>query len=243
MRRLLHALLLAALPAASAAQDTPEVAEDGTARRYAVEVIIFAYKELDSVGTETFVPEPVIAADVIPAFGDSSVTATVAEETLPDPRYRILAADELELLDTWRMLSRLQAYVPLMHFGWVQETVPDVTMPPLALERFGNPPERLQGTVSLNLSRFLHLGVDLSLAADEAYPVSARAVPDDAGAGHPAGTMAFGDDTALYAPLRYQLEETRIMRSGETRYYDHPHFGVIARVTRVEEEGTPAGGL
>lgn len=241
MKRLLLAHLLAALPAAVTAQDMPEAAEDGTVRRYTVEVIIFAYKELDSVGTESFVPEPLAATDAVPAFGDRDAAERVTEEAQAELRYRVLASNELALQDTWRMLSRLQAYEPLMHFGWVQETLPDVTMPSLALERFGSPPERLQGTVSLNLSRFLHLGVDLSLAADEPYPASARGVPDDAG-GRPSAGTEFGDDSALYAPLRYELEETRIMKSGEIRYYDHPHFGVIARVTRVGDDGAPAGG-
>ncbi len=238
MRRLLHALLLAALPAALFAQEEPEVAEDGTARRYTVEVIIFAYKELDSVGTEAFVPEPAAGTDAVPVFDDRSLAEEGMVDAEADPRYRILAGDELELQDTWRMLSRLQAYEPLMHFGWVQETVPDATMPALPLERFGTPPERLEGTVSLNLSRFLHLGVDLSLG--ESKPAGTRTAPYDGGG--VAGVTEPGDGAAIDGPLRYELEETRIMKSGETRYFDHPYFGVIARVTRVEDEGAPAGG-
>ena len=38
------------------------------------------------------------------------------------------------------------------------------------------------------------------------------------------------------APVRYLIEEDRIFRSGELRYFDHPKFGVLARVSRVEEE-------
>jgi len=35
-------------------------------------------------------------------------------------------------------------------------------------------------------------------------------------------------------PLRYSINENRIMNSGDTRYFDHPKFGVIARVNRIE---------
>jgi hypothetical protein len=34
----------------------------------------------------------------------------------------------------------------------------------------------------------------------------------------------------------YRIREDRIVRNNEVRYYDHPKFGVIARITRIEEE-------
>ena len=37
-------------------------------------------------------------------------------------------------------------------------------------------------------------------------------------------------------PIRYSISEDRIFRNGELRYYDHPRFGVLARITRFEEE-------
>ena len=39
-----------------------------------------------------------------------------------------------------------------------------------------------------------------------------------------------------YAPLTYQISEDRIVRDGEVRYYDHPKFGVIARIARIEAD-------
>jgi hypothetical protein len=32
------------------------------------------------------------------------------------------------------------------------------------------------------------------------------------------------------------INENRILKNGELRYYDHPKFGVLAKVTRVEED-------
>jgi hypothetical protein len=247
MKRLLHTLWLIGLAAALQAQEVPEAPADGTARRYAVELIIFKYLEMESPGTEVFLPERIDPELIdntgsVPEVGDTTTAAPDTADPLPEEfQYRLLLDDELALKDTERMLSRLQAYRPLMHFGWVQEAVPDAAAPTLALERFGTPPAGLEGTVSLSLSRFLHLGVDLSLAADESRRTPAPAIPERTG-GRPDARPVDGSDDARYAPLRYEIEETRIMKSGETRYYDHPHFGVIARVTRIEEPGVPAAG-
>jgi hypothetical protein len=245
MKRLLHTLWLLGFPAALQAQEVPEAPADGTARRYAVELIIFEYRQVDSPGTEVFLPElidPELTGDAGsgPEFGEVPTPAPQAADALPEAsEYRLLSDDELALRDTRRMLSRLEAYEPLMHFGWVQEAVPDAESAPLPLQRFGTPPEGLEGTVFLNLSRFLHLGIDLSLAADESR-APAPAIPE-LGDGRSDGRPANHAAAPRYAPLRYEIEETRIMKSGETRYYDHPHFGVIARVTRIDEAEGPAG--
>lgn len=249
-------ILLALAPGYLAAQEAPVEgpAEGGDdARRYAVEVIIFRYDELVSVGTEVFVPERLEDETGIPVFGDpvadpagdptalTAVPSAAADEEPPaELRYRPLEPDEFTLEETRGRLERLQAYEPLMHFGWVQDTIPEAETPPLALERFGTPPPGLSGTLTLRLSRFLHLGVDLSLAADEAY-VPPGGVPADDFPGPGQGAQASGT-TPRYAPLRYEIAETRIIRSGETRYYDHPRFGVIARVTRAQEAEDPTGG-
>jgi hypothetical protein len=247
MKRLLHTLWLLWLPAALQAQEAPEAPADGTARRYAVELIIFKYLEMESPGTEVFLPQRIDPELIdntgsVPEFGDTTAAAAAAADPLPKEfQYRMLRDDELALKDTERMLSRLQAYRPLMHFGWVQEAVPDAAAPALALERFGTPPAGLEGTVSLSLSRFLHLGVDLALAADPSRRPPAAAIPESTGA-RPDGRPVDDGNAVRYAPLRYEISETRIMKSGETRYYDHPHFGVIARVTRIDDAGVPAAG-
>jgi hypothetical protein len=34
----------------------------------------------------------------------------------------------------------------------------------------------------------------------------------------------------------YRIEEDRIVRNNELRYFDHPKFGVLAKITRIEAE-------
>ena len=43
-------------------------------------------------------------------------------------------------------------------------------------------------------------------------------------------------DARATPPVKYTILEDRIFRNGEIRYYDHPKSGVLARITRVEEE-------
>jgi len=230
MRRITAAALLLLPLLAPGQQPADTASAPETGRRYAVEMIIFRYAELDSVGTEIFVPERVEGDPGLPEFTDlEPVPApdTVVDETAA-LHFRLLSDDEFTMQETWGRLSRLQAYDPLMHFGWVQETLPDVEPPELALDRFAPPPPGLDGSVSLAMSRYLHLAVDLSLAAAS-------------GATTPASAYYAANDTREeYAPLRYTLREKRIMKNGEVRYYDHPQFGVIARVWRGEDEETAA---
>jgi hypothetical protein len=48
---------------------------------------------------------------------------------------------------------------------------------------------------------------------------------------------AFSFDPQFITPSTfYRIQEDRIVRNGELRYYDHPKFGVIAKITRIEEE-------
>ncbi len=40
-------------------------------------------------------------------------------------------------------------------------------------------------------------------------------------------------------PVFYRLREDRILKTGDIRYFDHPKFGVIAKMVRIEEEAEP----
>ena len=102
----------------------------------------------------------------------------------------------------------------------------------MPLRRFAEPPEGLDGALTLYLSRYLHLVVDLQLEAPRADDPPPEPVP--AFGDYP----AFQDDGLFEEPgaAYYRIQENRILRNGELRYYDHPKFGVLALVTRVEEE-------
>ena len=122
-------------------------------------------------------------------------------------------------------------------FEQEQPTLPPEFTKQVSLHTFGEPPAGLDGSFELYLSRYLHLVVDLALAAPGANPPAEERAP---------ATPRFGDARLSYeevaaqfgvrAPVFYRIQEDRIFKNGDIRYFDHPKFGVVAKVTRVEEE-------
>ena len=238
--RKLTASLTALLCCASvwAQQETDEV-DEVELRRYTVEVIIFRYAEDVGAGGELFLPdepEPV-AEDEIPEFTDSVAPVEPAPvpdeepEPLPDPEFVLLLEDDFELGEAYGRLERLDAYEPVMHFGWTQVAHEQDLTEAIPLYRFDRPPADLDGSLTLYLGRYLHLVVDLQLrkAASDPQPAS--------------GFGGFGAASAEPTlPTFYRIQEDRILKNGELRYFDHPKFGMLARVSRVEEEAPPEDG-
>ncbi len=235
-----HKLLLLLLTFSIAHAQDLDVEEAPEIRRYTVEVIIFKYAQDVGTGSELFVPEEITIAE-IPLMEATPPVIEPPAETNPSYAGEGAArfvSDIVKLKETdYTMrnildrLERLDVYEPIMHFGWTQSTWPEHDKEPVDLSRFAAPPEGLAGELTLYLSRFLHLVVDLEL--EEAR--EEQAVPDDP-------MLSYGDYRSLSeirrqpAPVLYSIEEDRIFRSGELRYYDHPRFGVLARVSRVEDE-------
>jgi len=209
------------------ADEAPEI------RRYTVEMIIFKYAQPVSVGTEVFPADVPVVND--PGFDEDPLFSEQEPlEEIPGFYRSIdfvpLADDEYTMGDILRRLRRLDVYEPLMHFGWSQATWPDEGTLPIELGKFGRTPQGLNGSLRLYLSRYLHLVVDLELDSPNAH-VSTN---EQSNYGDYRSPNAYGD-VGEPNPVRYRISENRILKSGELRYFDHPKFGVLARVTRVEE--------
>jgi hypothetical protein len=221
-------------------EEVPEI------RRYMVEVIVFTYAEEVSTGTEVFLPDVPVLEDFPEeppeelVFGDTiAATAPVElpDETETEPlvdEFILHLEDEFTLDDIMSRLERLDVYEPLMHFAWTQETQPEEDTQAIDLESLGPAPEYLSGSFKLYLSRYLHLVVDLTLDEASAFP-DPVAIDDSA--------FSFSDARSGYASLeadagivRFRIQEDRIFKNGDLRYFDHPKFGVLAKITRVEEE-------
>lgn len=151
----------------------------------------------------------------------------------------VLDPTEHAMKDIYEKLVSLDAYRPIMRAAWTQATYEEAQTLPIRLRRIGNAPLRLDGTVKLYLSRYLHFVVDLTIEARaERQSRYGRQSYDR--------SRSYGDRRSSYdygfgyeqrpLPIKYRISEDRIFRNGELRYYDHPKFGVLARVTRVEEE-------
>jgi len=261
MQRLLFLLTSLLLCATAGAQDVPSDLElleevEPELRRYTVELIVFAYAENVSAGSELFLPNVIepepelletLEDDAIPTFTDKAeeMAETVLEEAAEEEETRfemvLLMQDELTMIDTLDRLDRLDAYEPLLHIGWTQTALPEDETPSLDLREFGQPPEGLTGDFTLYLSRYLHLVVNLELDAPETEdavlqfgeePMQDEPYESD-------GYEYYGrvlEPEPVYEPLRFKINENRLFRNGEIRYYDHPKFGVVAKILRFEVE-------
>ncbi len=240
MRALPATALLLMLATTGAAQIDPPVAEEPReeVRRYSVEVIIFSYAQDVSVGSEMFLPDVIETPEPVLEETDDVVfdepQAIEADEDLPVVRELelvLLEEKELTMTEIHDRMERLEVYEPLMHFGWIQPTYPREETPALSLRAFAEPPPGLDGELTLYLGRYLHLVVELAL--DD--PDSSRV--EETGSRFGDG-LVFGDARLdpLSGVVRFRITEDRIIKNGETRYFDHPKFGVLARVERIEEE-------
>jgi len=228
--------------------------------RYTVEMIIFTYKAADP-GNEIFVPDkPRLVPDPeeltetelgentytdlpadVPA-GQAGIDSEDAEREARTAQrelieLHLLEPDEYTMDDIYATLRRLDAYQPIMRAAWTQTTPPKETSPAVHLRALGEPPQGLDGSVTLYQGRYLHMIVDLALDGEsEGQQMTAtdRLVAyGDEGSGYDSGAEY---DSTLRMPVRYRIVEDRIMKTGETRYFDHPRFGVIARVIRPRND-------
>jgi hypothetical protein len=288
MRQLSTLCSILVLSSTSLAQGLPVedqiLPEEPAVRRYTVELIVFAYAEDVSVGTEVFVADEPIVEDeeLLLIEGEDSLTedpsadlsvvngegpladdsvSGIEEEAESDPLidpetgeeleqelpFVLLPEEEFTLTNVLDQFELLDAYETVMHVAWTQPTYPREDTLPIELHAFGEVPAGLEGSFTLYLSRYLHLVVDLALDAERNNADESSFETIDEAHGEP--VISFGDErqqnTVFIDPLdaelqeavvRYRLQENRILKNGELRYFDHPKFGVIARVTRVEEE-------
>jgi hypothetical protein len=254
----------ASIAPALAQQDFEESAGEGTEetiepiRLYTVELIVFTYGDGGSTGTEIWLPErrPIEEGRDTGPFtyldpGSSrllDVHEEPAEVEMPaverryiDLELTMFRPDDFTMNRIHDRLVNLDAYEPIVWSGWIQPTFEKSVTPPIRLSTLADLPPGLDGSLTLYRGRFLHLVVDLMMDADRrsAPPDDTSTIVLDFGDSRLQNDYQLVDEhgNLLGPPVRYRILEDRIMRNGDIRYFDHPKFGVIAKVTRIEETG------
>lgn len=236
---LIAAIAAAATLALSAATAQPPAA--APTPLYRVEIIVFAYREIDAdelfrqtAPTAIEAAEPALTPDFATWLLDRGLPAEPAGIGMPgatgtaalvgfDSPFRVLAPEELELTRQYRQIAAAtSAYTPLLHAGWIQTALPEAQAEPFDLARLGsiNP----VGTVRLHRSQRFHVRVDLTYR------------------GRPSAANAAVDELAFEIAPRYRLQASQPMRNGELRYFDHPAFGVLVKFTEVPPTPAPGTG-
>lgn len=235
------ALLAVAGRPTSAQAPEPENSEN-IPRQYTVELIVFEYADNSYDGNEIFIPDAVDVAeqdDIAeegPVFSDipsmpedvQDLSKLSIEEVPALQRLDLkrLEPEQFTMGDIYSKLERLDAYRPILHAGWTQTTVERELTPPVRLRILGNVPLRLDGDLTLYLSRYLHLVVDLQLDAVSLQPVPSYS---------PENSSLFDKPDLRPTTVQYRISEDRIFKSGDLRYFDHPKFGVLVKITRFEQ--------
>jgi hypothetical protein len=222
-------LLLATLwPATAIAQDELLDEEQAEIRLYTVEIIVFTYSDNVSAGSEIFVPDAAEVAVSEPELA-SEIDVPASQRRHPDfigLKPQRLAADQFTLQKVFEQLELLDAYDPILHAGWTQPGYPQNDTIAMRVSDLQAPPAGLDGSFTLYLGRYLHLIVDLALTP----PAEVAEYADEF------GTLREFEYALppLEGPVRFRIQEDRIIKNGEIRYFDHPKFGVVAKVLRVE---------
>ena len=111
---------------------------------------------------------------------------------------------------------------------------------PYARRELNGPPQlRTYGKVSLKMSRFLHFSVDLFYRTErpQALSIAQQAEPefpmqngDDPERNMSNSSESVGLASIIIEPSDFRLKESRRVKTNEIYYFDHPLFGVIAKI-------------
>ena len=145
--------------------------------------------------------------------------------------FRKLRSSSFKLGGIYKELSFSKDYRPLMHISWMQPGRSGARASAVrimdVLERdagdAGVRNLKVDGTIRVRVSRFLHMDVDLLYFLESPVPVYRTT---------DSGTAEAGMPRASYTRLR----ESRRMKLNELHYFDHPLFGMISRVSRIKVE-------
>ena len=228
---------------------------------YRVELVLFAYTEPDA-GGEWWYENPGLPArkqtiGLIMATADPEPDAAAGPPREQDLKpYIALPAQDYRLAGVRRALARSGTYRPLLHVAWQQpgldaRNVRAVHLDNTRFERkaaeqvevepepgevreepeYTPPVKVFDGTVRLRKSRFLHLDVDFAYFPDMLQQ------PDLEMPAQAAGHRRFPAD---YVRLR----ESRRIKPDDLNYFDHPLFGLVVQVSRIEipEPGSTVSG-
>lgn len=216
LRRTLALATLAALPGLARAADL-----------YKVEVVVFSHQDPAALAEEYWPERPPLALDagVYPQPWDG----------YPLTEFEELAPNDLELAGAAATLARQPDYQLLYHRGWLQPIAgPAQTRAVRIRAQVGD--TRLDGLLKLHKNRYLHARPQLELSEPAAPLPPTPGAPEPVRPLDTDGTAPLTLVTA--APLteqRWQLDQSRRMRSKETHYIDHPRFGVLLHIRPLEQ--------
>ena len=226
-------------------------------RYYDIEIIIFesldeASKISESWRNEVSMEVPPLAVELGEPY-----PGPIPKEYDPKLSFKLLASNQLQLLEEAKLLTASKNYRILLHTAWRQpgmdsntalpvhinqsflETSAAAATPNGAMSPLGAPTSSvaasgeiqtrsiLNGYIKIILSRYLH--ADINLMYTTKIPLATTMVAPVA----QTDTQEMKPIPATQ-PTVYLLSQTRKMRSKELHYIDHPVLGVVILATPYE---------
>jgi hypothetical protein len=136
------------------------------------------------------------------------------------PDFVPIDIESMSLGNIYSRMETLGAYEPIAHLGWVQAAEDAGSAVPYRLKDKPVRGDSVTGTITLYKARYLHLALDLSL--DE-YRTDPQFY-----------TREIIADMRTTGRTNHKLQESRRIREPSSHYFDHPLFGVIARIQKIK---------
>ncbi|PCH84971.1 MAG: hypothetical protein COB89_03795 [Piscirickettsiaceae bacterium] len=175
---------------------------------YSIEYIIFKINVSDNQNLELWTKEP-----FYPITEPTSLPNAPIKNT-----FKRLAERQKKLHGAYNRLKRLASYTPLKHGGWIQEAKEKSPLSPVYI-KVNIENDVLEGSLTFHRERFLHLDLDVQLS--QGYqPINSVGLVDNLLEPQPADI--------------YRLQQTRRIKTGQLHYFDHPRFGVIAKIEKID---------
>ena len=213
-------------------------------RYYDIEIVLFqnnaALKDLPELVST---PQPLKYPEHFIQLGVPTTTETT--DYIPEFYFKLLPPSDYKLNDAAEKIASSKDYRILKHFAWRQPGLDRKIALPIVLQDVipaeipnsnGNPEHqepllytqaRLDGIITVSLSRYLHLETELRFEADGLAPLP-DTNPD----------LAISEVDSMVKPrptsVVYIEKQKRRMRSKELHYIDHPVFGMLVLMTPVE---------
>ncbi len=135
-------------------------------RWFQIEIIVFERLDDDGVWAETWSPDP-----GRPPVDESINLIAAADSTGEEAgtfAYRLLNQRSYNLKDSFWGLRNSKSFRPLLHYAWQQPGLSQkrarwihLYVPPDSTDGFAPAPPKLDGTLRVYLTRFLHVDTDL----------------------------------------------------------------------------------
>jgi hypothetical protein len=178
---------------------------------YSIEYIVFENNPLSNQPLEVWSKEPF----------QMPIDAIDLEPLSRNKAFSSLNTNQQQLHGVYRRLERLSSYTPIAHGGWIQPLKKKGKLNNVKITHQTGA-HRLEGTLTFHRGRFLHLNVDLQLS--EMFPLPIN--------------NGYVTNNVIQPATLYRLKETRRIKTSQSNYFDHPRFGVLAIVEKINSPKT-----